>query len=329
MSARRAALLPLLVALAWCGTPADSAAQQKAAPKGVDRKKLLAHPVKGYTLKKIEGFDVLVHDEVLRQTDAGEFERSPLDVLERELGTVARVLPKRIEDKLKSVVIWAEWDDETDPDHGRAVAKYYGVFGNSAAWALGERKHPGKANNVEIISTRALTKEHQPGVKLERCVLLHELAHAVHFHAVGGRSPVVATAFGQAIDRGLYDESTDVSGRKVRPYARASEYEYFAEITCAYLDKLHYFPHTRDDLQKHDPAGYRLMEAVWGKAKDIDAAVKREAERAADQRVQKARVLLQDKKTKGEGVKLLERVADQFPDTRGAKEAKRILEKVK
>lgn len=297
-----------------------------AAP-AADKKKTLAQPVKGYTHKKIEGFDLLIHDEVMAHNDDEEFKRKPLDVLEYEIGTVARVLPKRIEDKLKAVLIWVEWHDETDPDIGQSVAKYYGVWGNRAYWSLNNTKHPGKANSVEVISMRSLAKEHQPDRKSDRCVMLHEFAHAVHAHVVGGNSPQVLTAFNQAMDRKLYDEADDVNGNKIRPYARTNDHEYFAEITCAYLNKLHYFPFDRDGLQKHDAAGYKLMETVWGKAKDIDKALKTENEKAASQRVLKAKTLVGDKKTKADGVKLLEYVTAFLPDTAAAKEAKKLLEK--
>src|SRR5262249_49731457 len=53
-----------------------------------------------------------------------------------------------------------------------------------------------------------------------------------------------------------------------------NSHEFFAELTCAYLDRLGYYPHTRADLKKHDPATFKLMESVWGAAavKTADAA---------------------------------------------------------
>jgi hypothetical protein len=82
----------------------------------------------------------------------------------------------------------------------------------------------------------------------------------------------------------------------VKPYAATNDHEYFAELTCCYMDKLHYFPFTRDDLKTHDPNGYKLMEAVWGKADKLDAQIKTENAKAADARVQKAKNLLAEKK---------------------------------
>jgi hypothetical protein len=69
------------------------------------------------------------------------------------------------------------------------------------------------------------------------------------------------------MDRHLYDEVEDIFGRKVRAYAATNKAEYFAELTCAYLDRCFYFPFTRADLHEHDPTGYRLMQKVWGTGK--------------------------------------------------------------
>jgi hypothetical protein len=316
--------LALFVSLAVAGP----ALAQSAKSKPADKKKLLSTPVPGYTLKKIEGFDVLVNDAVLKHNDDAEYKRKPMDVLELELGTVVRVMPKRVEQALTSVLIWAEWDDETDPDYGKAVAKYYGVSGGVSSWSLSNNKHPAKANAVEIVSVKSLTEEHQPGVKFERCVVLHEFAHAIHFQVIGNRNDTVRSAYTVAMDRKLYGESKDVEGRVVKkPYASTNDHEYFAELTCCYLDKLHYYPFTRDDLKTHDPAGYKLMETVWGKADKLDAQIKAENAKAADARVQKAKNLLVEKK-KDEAKKLLERVVDLFPKTPGAAEAKKMLEKM-
>ena len=252
------------------------------APKGVDRKSLLAGKIPGYQLKKIEGFDVLVSDEVIKNNDNSEWKRKPLDVLELELGTVARVLPKKVETVLRSVVVWVEWEDKDDPDFGRAVAKYYGLFGgNLAGWALSKNKHPGKANNVEIVDMKSLAKEHQPDQKFERCVLLHEFAHAVHFHIVGSNNQIVAQTFNKAMARDLYESAKDVNGRTIKPYARTNDHEYFAELTCCYINKLHYYPNTRDDLKSHDPDGFKLMEKVWGKGDKLDATIRSENDKAA------------------------------------------------
>jgi hypothetical protein len=220
-----------------------------------------AEPVPGYQRHVIEGFNLLVHKDVLAHEDDKSFERKPLEVLELELKTIVRIMKDDAVKKLRTLVIWVEWDEEIKLGGGRAVAVYYG---GSQAAMLGKGMHPGKANNVTVLSMKLLTTEHQPKTDSGRCVLLHEMAHAVHYHLVGYSNPAVKAAFAQAAERKLYEGQ----------YARTNEHEYFAELTCAYLDRLHYEPHTRDDLKSYDPVGFKVMEAVWGKPKEVIQAEK-------------------------------------------------------
>jgi len=307
----------------------DVAAQTKSEPPkqtAPDRKKLLSGPVPGYKHRNIEGFDVFLQSKVLEHADDANFKRKPLDVLELELNTITRSLPPNTVRLLRGILIWVEWDDTDDPDYGKSVAKYYGVWGNAAMWSLRNDKHPGKANNIEIISLKSLAREHQPGVKLERCVILHELSHAVHLQLFGPNNPTIRAAYTQAMERKLYDQAEDVYGKKVKPYARANEKEYFAELSCAYLNKLHYFPFTRDDLKKHDLTGYKMMEATWGTHKQIDALVKIENDKAAAKRLDKAKGLYQNKRTE-EAVVAVEKLLEYYPTSKVATEAKALREK--
>src|SRR5262245_55982273 len=228
--------------LALFGQTKSDASKQPGAKSDPDKKKILSGPIPGYKHRSIEGFDVLLHSKVLEHSDDAQFKRKPLDVLELELNTITHVMQPWQVKVLRGIVSWVEWDDEDDPDHGFAVAKYYGVWGDRALWSLRNDKHPLKANNVEIISLKSLTREHQPGVKQERCVILHELSHAVHLHLMTRFDADIKAAYRQALERGLYDQALNVYGKKVRPYARTNDKEYFAELSCAYLNKLDYFP---------------------------------------------------------------------------------------
>ncbi len=327
----------------FCLATSRSAAQDKPGGKVPTKEKLLAQAIPGYKHRVIEGFDLLLNSEVLEHNDDKEYKRKPLDVLELELGTINRSLPPRPVNALRTVVIWVEWHDKEDPDLARGVlAKYYGVWGNAPLWALTKGKHPWKANNIEIINMKSLTAEHQPGVKFERCVILHELSHAVHLQLFGPENPHIKAAYQQAMNRGLYDEATDVYGRKIKkPYASVNEKEYFAELSCAYLNKLHYFPnmrddlkkhdpavYTRDDLKKHDPAGYKMMELTWGTPKQIDAALKAEGERVATRRIAAAKKLQVEGKTE-EARATLQKLVEHYPSAMATAEAKRLLEKWK
>jgi hypothetical protein len=234
--------------------------------------KLRANPISGYKSETIEGFHVLLAASVLAHNDDPIYQRKPLAVLKRELAIVAGSLPSRAVSALRSILIWVEWYDAEDPDIGNnIVAKYYSVGGGPsgrAAWSLSKRKHPLKANNVEIINMQSVTMEHQPGVKWERCIIPHELAHAVHYQIFGAHNARIRLDYKKAVDRRLYDRSWDAYRRPVTPtYARKNEFEYFAELSCAYFNRLQYYPFTREDLRKHDPDGYKLMVDVWTKSK--------------------------------------------------------------
>jgi hypothetical protein len=214
--------------------------------------------VPGYERRVIEGFTLLIHQDVIKNDKDSKLERKPLDVLELELKGIVRVMNPKALNVLRQALIWVQWDDKTELSSGRkgtAVAVYYG--GHQAAM-LKKGEHPLKANAVTIITMKSLTAEHQPSRDTGRCVILHEIAHAVHHQLIGYDNAQVKAAFQQAMERKLYDKAM---------YAATNEKEFFAELSCAYLDKMTYYPRTREDLKKHDPVTFNLMEAVWGQPK--------------------------------------------------------------
>jgi hypothetical protein len=237
-------------------------AQTTTTPKGPKKKD---NAPEGYRKDNLRGFTLYFSDEVIAKDRASTLERKPLEALERELIVVESVLPADKVKNLKAVPIWVEWDEKLAMGNGRsggAVAVFYGGHQSNL---LGGDKNPLKSNAVTILSLRSLTAEHQPKTDSGRCVTLHELAHAFHHHVVGDIALVKQT-YRQAMERKLYDPQV---------YAATNDHEYFAELTCAYLDRMDYFPRTRDELKKHDPKGYEMMEKTWGKApekKEVIAA---------------------------------------------------------
>jgi tetratricopeptide (TPR) repeat protein len=311
----------LFVLFVLLGLGASLAPAQSSSAKG----KITKGPP-GYKKHIIHGFTLFINDEVYKNNDDPQWQRKPLEVLELELGTIVSKLPPKAVNVLRRLHVWIEWEDTSDPDlEQNVLAKYYGVYGDLVQWSLGRNKHPGKANNIEVINMKALTREHQPGVKLERCVLLHEMAHAVHHQLVGMNNPAVINAFRVAQQRGLYAEAKDVYGRTIRPtYAATNHREYFAELTCLYLDKLHYYPFDREEFKKYDPLGYKLMEQVYGSRKTIDAALRAKQEKEAAPRWSRAQTLYQVGK-KQEAIDILEKLVEQYPDTKTAESARKLL----
>ena len=231
----------------------DLSAQTAATKKPV----IKPDSIPGYKTMMIDGFTLLVHDKVLDPKNSEMFKVKPLEVLDMELKMISAVLAPKPLALLRNILIWVEWDEQLAMSNGRqgnALAVYYG---GTQRQLLREGTQPLKANSVVVLRMKSLTKEHQPEFDTKRCVLLHEMAHAVHFQLIGYENPTVKQTYKLAMERNLYDRTS---------YAATNEHEYFAEMSCAYLNRIDYFPHTREDLKKHDKAGFALMENLWGKA---------------------------------------------------------------
>jgi hypothetical protein len=245
--------------IAWAGLIGASAGADKttpAKPSGAGR----AIQVPGYKTQTIEGFTVLISSETLKNADNSSYERKPLEVLALELKTLTGLMPERTLKVLRTVPIWVEWDEQLKMSNGRdgvALAVYYGGHQKGL---LAEGKNPLKAKCVTILRMKALTEEHQPKRDSGRCVILHEIAHAVHFELLGRDNAGIKAAYKHAMANKLYDP---------KMYVSTNEAEFFAELTCAYFNQLHHYPHKRADLKKHDPLTYKMMEGVWGKQKEV------------------------------------------------------------
>src|SRR3954471_14785191 len=76
-----------------------------------DKPRIPAHAVPGYTVKKVRGFHLLVSDETTGHLDDAKYELKPMDVLDKELAGVERVMPTKMVKLLQTVAIFVEWDD--------------------------------------------------------------------------------------------------------------------------------------------------------------------------------------------------------------------------
>jgi len=296
----------------------------------------------GYERREIEGFTVYVNSNIfLHKYD--RFGRPALAPLERELNDLRRILVPKIVAVLQEVPIWVEWDT-VDPNMPNAVAVYYHRDVPEEAVKQGFDKR--RAGCITVLTLRILGEMRRPGTALQQIVILHEMAHAVNDRLLGWEHPELEAAFKQAVDRKLYDEVNDRFGRRTRAYARTNAREYFAEISCAYLDSCNYFPFNHDQLRGHDPVGYKLAERVWkhperftaiaakpapGPAKSGSFATVRTsiyAERDAQLKLDRLRAQAKD------GVeepvrKGLQDVIRMYPGTAAADDAKQMLNAMK
>ncbi len=265
-------LLTLLLLAIFAVTPAFAQVPTPMAPSVKDKDKSTEKPkvekpvklppspldkVEGYKRHLIEGFTVMMSTEA-GEGEIKDAELKPMDVLALEFQIMKKVMPSKQIELLQKITIWAEWDDFQSVGNGRdgrALATYYG---GSQLSLLNEKKNPFKSKCVTIHSLKILTEQHQPKVETQSLVVLHEFAHAVHDQLLGFDHDGVKAAYRQAMERKLYDKAQ---------YVSTNEAEFFAELTCAYYDQLQHYPKTREELKKHDPATYKLLESVWGSAK--------------------------------------------------------------
>jgi hypothetical protein len=299
----------------------------------------------GYERRTLEGFTLYVNKNVLaRNTD--RYGRQPLSVLERELNDLRRILVKRIVSVLQEVPIWVEWD-ATVSDTPGVVARYW------QASAEEMRKHggdPRKAGTVEVLTLKRLGELRHPGSALQQIIILHEMAHAVHHRLLGRDNPELEATFKQATDRKLYDEVNDRFGRRGKAYARTNAAEYFAELSCAYLDSCNYFPFNNQQLKGYDPVGYKFVERVWTQPErfatiahktkaGVPAGLAPESEAFSpvrtDARAERDALLKLDKLKaqlrngqKDQAKKELQALLKMFPHTEAAIEARQLLKKL-
>jgi hypothetical protein len=220
-------------------------------------------PVPGYRTKKIEGVTFLISEEVLN-VDASGYERKPLEVLAYQVRLMNKALPPKALELLRKLTIWVEWEEKKPANNGRQAMSYGTYFNAPPQKLAAEGRHPLQSKTIVIHLLRYLTERCQPKNEREtECHLLHEFSHAVHDQLIGYDHAGIMAAYQQAMERKLYERDF---------YASTNHREFFAELSCSYLDRLPYYPHNRDDLRKHDPVTFKVLESVWGKPAVAEAA---------------------------------------------------------
>jgi hypothetical protein len=218
----------------------------------------------GYRTKKIEGATFHISEEVFK-ADVSAFERKPLEVLEDQCQLIAKALPPKALEVFRKQVIWVEWDEVQSGLGIQGQQRTRAAYVRSTPQVLAQLgKNPLQSKSIVIFSLKEIAAEVQPKKPFGKpLTLLHEFCHAFHHQVLGEDHAGVISAYQQAMERKLYDKMA---------YATVNSMEFFAETSCAYLDRLPYYPHTRDDLKKHDPVTFKLMESVWGKPAVTDSA---------------------------------------------------------
>jgi hypothetical protein len=232
-------------------------------PKGKTAKEKKYPTVAGYQKRTLAGFTVFLHEDVLKR-DAKDEKLPAASAVELELKNITRMMPKKYAELLQAQVpVWVNWDlDEplSNGRQGRAAGAYTGVYPRPI-------RVDGKditVFGVRLFMAREIVERlREDPEALPSPLLLHEFAHAVHDLALDANNVTISAAFKQALERKLYDTTL---------YMTTNDKEFFAELSCSYLMRLGHFPKNHEELKKHDPATYKIMESIWGKKADKEAS---------------------------------------------------------
>jgi hypothetical protein len=212
-------------------------------------------PATGYQTKTIEGWTVFVSDVLLEKEN--EATSRALDLLQKHLEEIARVVPAPAVARLRTVPLWFS------PAYPgvRPRAEYHPAVG----WLRKNGRNPAMAKGIEFTNIRTFAQE----TRRMPVFVLHELAHSYHDQVLGFDNPEIKAAYRRAVDSKSYDAIERSFGNPAkkntteRAYAMTDAKEYFAETTEALFGRNDFYPFTRVELEKHDPEMYRLLRRLW------------------------------------------------------------------
>jgi len=210
--------------------------------------------VPGRQVRTIEGWTVLISEDLLKD-DADATARA-IELLTAHLQAIVRDVPAAAVAHLRTVPLWISPKYPDVPPH----AEYH----PDAGWLREHGRDPRLAKGVEFTNVRIFERE----TRRMPVFVLHELAHAYHDQVLGFDQPEIKAAYERARASGSYDNVERWNGpdRPVtheRAYAMTNEREYFAECTEAFFGRNDFFPFTRDELEKHDPEMFKLLQKLW------------------------------------------------------------------
>jgi hypothetical protein len=218
--------------------------------------------VAGRQTRQIEGWTLFISDELLEKDK--ELATRALELLTAQLAEIVRVVPAPALAELREVPLWISPEYKgTEPR-----AEYH----PSVVWLLLNKRNPAMTKAVEFTNVRIFERE----TRRMPNFALHELAHAYHDRVLdkGFENTEIKSAYKRAKSDGLYDrvEQRFGDGRSatVRGYAITNQQEYFAECTEAYFSTNDFFPFTRSELARHDPAMFELLKKLWGESTRTD-----------------------------------------------------------
>ncbi|MEM8956054.1 MAG: sulfatase/phosphatase domain-containing protein, partial [Verrucomicrobiota bacterium] len=192
-------------------------------------------------------------NESLWQNNPDVMKRA-MEIISLQLDRVLDTVPPAALKKLQEVPLYI---NPPYPET-RGKAEYH----PHAGWLRKNNRDPAMAKAVEFTNARILPFEN----KRMPYVVLHELAHAYHDQVLGFDHPEIKAAYERAKNSGTYNQVKRWTGTEEtidKAYAMSTPQEYFAESTEAFFGKNDFYPFTREELKKHDPAIHDLLDKLW------------------------------------------------------------------
>jgi len=205
-------------------------------------------PTSDYSSRNIEGWKVLVNNELL--SEHARLADDVLKLLKHQLYQITRVVPAEPLKELRRIPIWAEYKAPRHPCM---------CYHPSRRWLTEHEFNPEKARSVEMANAENFLKWTigQPWM------VLHELAHSYHHCVLGYDNTEINLAYKDAVKSKQYESVLHINGRPRRAYALNNDQEYFAEATEAFFGTNDFYPFVRSELQRHDPNMYQLLKKLW------------------------------------------------------------------
>jgi len=216
-----------------------------------DENEALAGP---YETRVVEGWTVHVSRRLL-VTRKDEVDRL-MELLAGQLKNIAAVVPEGAVTELRKIPLWVSPEYPGVPP----TAEYH----PDAGWLRAHGRDPAMAKGIEFTDVRSFERE----TKRMPMVVLHELSHGYHDRVLGFDQRDVIACYRAAKANKSYDAVRRYNGpgrpeTVERAYAMTNAKEYFAECTEAFFGRNDFFPFTKDELERHDPEMFKVLEKVW------------------------------------------------------------------
>jgi hypothetical protein len=234
-------------------SPALDEAHKQGTPPATPQTRIEQPGAKGPSYEKltVEGWTVHVSGRL--RLEEREATAAALQILQRHLQEIVRVVPARAVAFMRTVPLWMS------PEYPgiQPRAEYH----PNINWLREQGRNPAMAKGIEFTNIRIFAQENQR----MPVFVLHELAHAYHDQVLGFDHPAIKAAYKRAVESKSYDAVENHKGQVMRAYAMSDEREYFAEETEAFFGRNDFYPFTREELKQHDPVMFDLLVKVWNR----------------------------------------------------------------